>query len=113
MTSPTNAESLVFYQLLKDDAQKELDYWQKQAASQERATNLLNFGALINGHDDNIKRLKQQAADRGENILDGIKSFVEKIEGWIQVFGSALPKEVKEWLTKLINAAKKLLENLK
>lgn len=108
----TNAESLVFYQMLKDDAQKELDYWQMQPVSQARTNNLLSFAALINGHDSNIKRLNEQAEAAKENIPEGITAFIKKIESWINIFGALLPKEVKAWLTNLINSAKKLLENL-
>lgn len=111
MTS--NANSLVFYQHLKDDTQKELDYWQGQPESEERTKNLNTFADLMLRHSDNYNRVKKQAEDDGDDLKSDIKDVLDFLELILKLGGGYIEEKVKIFITALINAARKLLEIIK
>ena len=111
MTS--NAQSLVFYQWLKDDTQRSLDYWQAQPESETRTANLKRYADLMLQHSDNFNRVKEQAADAGDDLKDDITKVLDFFELMIKLGGAYIDEKVKAVITALINAARKLLEIIK
>jgi len=103
-----NAVSLSMYQFLLDDTQKEIDYWSNQPVDATSARQLENFFKLQGEHQVNFDRVKKQAEDDGEDIAGSLEDVVEWFGWLIREFGQWLPD--KETLTKIINAAKKLIE---
>ena len=109
----SNAESIVLYQHLIDDCDNSVLYWNGQADSDEKTTNIKNYTELKSAHEKNVARLMEQSKARGENLIETIEEYIERVEKIILVFGAWLPLGVKEWYTKLIKTAKKLLEIFK
>lgn len=108
----SNSKSMVFYQMLIDDTEAEITYFRGHPELPKQQEMLDNFSKLLEMHRSNMVRLRNQADNRNEDILTEIANVIDDIEEMILVFGNTLPSEVKSWLTKLINAAKKLLKIL-
>lgn len=111
MASPTNTESIIFYQGLILDAEDGIRDAESIEDLQSRESVTETFRELIKGHGANIARLKTQAESEGTSLVTEIKEFIEKYEGWLKTFGGILGPEVKKWIERLIEAAKKLLES--
>lgn len=110
--SPTNIESLVFYNALVEDTNKTIQYWENEATDPDPKRieeNVVRFQNLKAQHLVRIKELEEAIAANNEDPIQGLKDFVERMENLIRILGPYY-ENIKDLITRLINIAKKLLE---
>lgn len=111
--SNSNIESLALYGALLQEAESSLEYWKAQPLEAiDRAKQITNFSELITSHKNNIIRLDAQIEDKAAAKSD-LQKFIDRLRVMIEVLKSFVDETVIIWLTKILNAAEKLLIELK
>lgn len=115
------SDSIIFYQTLIRDAEKEIEYWNSQPEGEAKRANLDRFNQIIAAHKLNIKRLEQQITKT--TLMNEVKKYLKQAKQWLNWFerikkllpGLISPEleAVAAWFKKAVEIAEGLLKKLK